>query len=831
MFEAPSTLDSILDRQRRSWLSGRGLSIEELLSGTSYANDADAQLDLVYHEIVIQEDLGLSPGFDEYVSRYPHLKQDLELHFEVHRAIHGQLLTETIPPWNETTWPESGPSLREIDPPINDYQIIRQLGRGGMAVVYQARHRQLHRDVALKLFQPGRALTSREVFRIRTEAEAIARFSHPNIVQIFEIGQTEGTPFLALELAEQGTLAQRLQKSPFTADAAASLIETLARALHHAHEHHVVHRDLKPANVLFSKDGTPKITDFGLAKVLQSSDVSAMDVSLTGEVLGTPRYMSPEQTLGQHADVGPVTDVYALGTLLYECLTGQAPFVAATVVDTIQKIREDDPLPPQRLQRTVPRDLQVICLHCLEKEPQRRYATAEELADDLQRFRCGEPISARPSPAWEKSWKWCCRRPAQAALIAIVVLGTVGTLATAATKVHAESARIAGMRNDVAGLMKQGRSALDADDLELAQSKFQAAWIKVLAEPALSDHETSVTGWLDHSRNALNRYRWKQRIPPREFDHRRDEALLASVLITPHFQAPTAEARTTIQEALDLTIPKDPGWKLERTQLVLLDSKLIAATSGVAQALERLEKDVTELASREIYQYQADLLRESGRDSEADAAQRLADQFPSNAVNSLFMSGMDLLRRRQYRQALADFDDVLTAEPEHFAARLFQAICFLQLHRPAEARVALTACLAQRPQFGWSHYFRSQTFSQVSDVIRSTQDLEAALESRPSDSLKYTALLCLGELYFMQQRTTDAITAITAATNLRPQEPSGRVHLAWAELFRGQCTSADREFTLALAAQPHNTAALLGKCVLRLRPQTSSNDALDIRAF
>ena len=290
---AQHLLEPLLDRQSRAWLSGSRVSVEELLADSAVRHDPDAQLDLIYNEIVLREELGEHPPADEYVRRYPHLRKDLELHFEVHRALGDAVLTETPRLQGMVTVPDAGPAAHAglSQPP--GYELIELLGRGGMGVVYKARHRGLRRHVALKMFEPGRVVLPREVVRFRTEAEAIARLQHPNIVQIFEIGEWNGLPFLALELAERGTLAQRLQKLPFTPRAAAELAETLARAVHHAHTHQIVHRDLKPANVLFAADGSVKLTDFGLAKVLEADEDAARDATRTGDPIGTPRYMAP----------------------------------------------------------------------------------------------------------------------------------------------------------------------------------------------------------------------------------------------------------------------------------------------------------------------------------------------------------------------------------------------------------------------------------------------------------------------------------------------------------------------------------------------------------
>jgi WD40 repeat protein len=336
--------------------------------------------------------------------------------------------------WRAATLPPLGD--HGAAPPLDrhavpGYELLGELGRGGMGVVYRARQTGLNRVVALKMILAGAHAAPADRARFRAEAEAAARLHHPNVVQVYEVGEAGGLPYLSLELCAD-SLEHRLDGTPWLPGPAAALVETLARAVHAAHEAGIVHRDLKPGNVLFAADGTLKITDFGLAKRL---DAAATGPTATGAVLGTPCYMAPEQTGRPSAPdvgagvspVGPATDVYALGTVLYELLTGRPPFKAATPLDTLLQVAHDEPVPPVRLAPKTPRDLQTIALKCLEKAPARRYPTALALADDLRRFLDDEPIRARPVPWWERAGKWAKRRPTAAALVAVSV-SAVGAL-------------------------------------------------------------------------------------------------------------------------------------------------------------------------------------------------------------------------------------------------------------------------------------------------------------------------------------------------------------------------------------------------------------------
>ncbi|HEY3963286.1 MAG TPA: serine/threonine-protein kinase, partial [Planctomycetaceae bacterium] len=328
------------------------------------------------------------------------------------------------PPLDDAPPPPPGADL----PLVSGYEVETVLGRGGMGIVYRARHLRLNRLVALKMLLAGAYATPHERARFQREAEDVARLQHPNIVQVHDVGDIAGRSYFTMELLDGGSLAHKLAGAPQPARQAAELVATLAGAVWAAHERGIVHRDLKPANILLTAEGTPKVTDFGLAR--RQTDGPAL--TQIGVAIGTPSYMAPEQARGRQDMVGTAADVYALGAILYELLTGRPPFRAATAAETVQQVISQEPVPLCRLNDRVPRDLETICSKCLNKEPTSRYGTAEELAQDLQRYLRGEPIMARPALPAERLLKWARRRRSLAAslvtgiLLAIVLAGVGG---------------------------------------------------------------------------------------------------------------------------------------------------------------------------------------------------------------------------------------------------------------------------------------------------------------------------------------------------------------------------------------------------------------------
>ena len=316
------------------------------------------------------------------------------------------------------------PVPRDAWPVIPQYEILEELGRGGMGIVLKARQTALGRIVAVKAILPQGPIREEQRRRFVREAKAMALLQHPNIVQIHEISQQGEHPYIIMEYVQGQSLSASLAQKPLAPRKAAELLVVLAGAVQAAHEQGVIHRDLKPNNILLAADGTPKICDFGLARHFE--DVA--DQTQTNHILGTPSYMAPEQVLGASATQGPAVDVYALGAVLYECLTGRPAFLADNPLDTMQLVVKQQPVPPRQWQPKTPRDLETICLKCLAKEPRRRYASARELAEDLQRYLVGEPIHARPVGLIERGWRWCRTHPSGATMISVAALAAIVVL-------------------------------------------------------------------------------------------------------------------------------------------------------------------------------------------------------------------------------------------------------------------------------------------------------------------------------------------------------------------------------------------------------------------
>jgi WD40 repeat protein len=411
----PPRLDALLEQQSACWVGRHPLLVEDLLAvAPELRDDPNALLDLIVHEITLRHRSGEDTQLGNYRIRFPWLADRLEVQLAIQR------LFESGSP--SKLGCQASSAVRQSSAPPG-YVIESEVGRGAMGIVYRARQETLNRVVALKVVLAGAEVGNDTLARVLVEAKAVARLQHPNVVQIFEVGEHGGFPFLALEYADGGNLARAFGGAPQPPRQVAEMVETLARAVHEVHNRGIIHRDLKPANILVTAGGVLKIADFGLAKLLEEGTARTD----SGAILGTPSYIAPEQLSGKSGRAGPACDIYALGTILYEGLTGRPPFHAETALQTLALVGFHDPIAPTRLTPRLPRDLEAVCLKCLEKDPRRRYSSAGSLAQDLRRFLDGRPTLARPMTFSGHTIAWARRQPVIAALLAsLIVIGGLG---------------------------------------------------------------------------------------------------------------------------------------------------------------------------------------------------------------------------------------------------------------------------------------------------------------------------------------------------------------------------------------------------------------------
>jgi WD40 repeat protein/serine/threonine protein kinase len=522
-FEAERRIDAVCQRFEDAWKAINPPRLEDFLGEAAGPERSVLLRELLRLELDYRRRNGDTPDLAKYLPRFPEDAALIREDFERGRRTRE---LSTPPPDGATPatiplkTPGGGTSPNAARLPSESvplgYEYMGKLGRGGQADVLKAWQIRLKREVALKVLRESGTLESGELERFRRDAEALAQLHHPNIVQVWDVGEHEGKPFFSMEYCDGGSLDKYLAGTPVPAHEAATLVETLALAMHAAHQRGMVHRDLKPANVLLSpwqpaengldsgKDRlplsnyVPKITDFGFAKKLDDG----ARLSVSGMVMGTPEYMPPEQAQGRSKEAGPPADVYALGAILYECLTGRPPFKAATQLDTLLQVVNDEPVPPNQLQPKTPRDLETVCLKCLNKKPHERYPNAEDLAEDLRRFLEGRPIQARPVSRRERALKWVRRRPALAVLAALLVLVSLAGFAG----VSWQWLRAEGEYQKAADLAEaRGRTA-HARSIALAYAEWRAGNAG-RAEQMLAECRPELCGWEWHYLRRLFRVR------------------------------------------------------------------------------------------------------------------------------------------------------------------------------------------------------------------------------------------------------------------------------------------------------------------------------------
>ena len=470
-------LDSPLARARRvhqacerfesDWRRGAQPRLEDFVDASCPEDRPALFSELLPLEIELRRERGDRPCSTEYLARFPDLENVIVETFRDPELAAGD--SPVTAAWNSDTLgadspgePASGRPVPPGEERVGDYLLLEEIARGGMGIVYKARHLELKRLVALKMILSGSLATPAERARFRREAELAANLDHPNIVPIYEVRDQDGMLFFSMKLVDGGNLAQHLATYARDPRATARLVVTLAQALHYAHGKGFIHCDLKPSNVLIDRDGQPQITDFGLARrTAQDSSLTA-----TGAILGTPSYMAPEQAAGQRQSIGPATDVYGLGAILYELLTGRPPFRTSTMMETVLQVLERDPVAPRELVPGLPRELETICLKCLEKMPEDRYPTAQELANDLERFLQGDVVEA--TGVFQKLRRWTRREPE--------VVSRIGGLSLVALLTEFNHQVLAQKTNDWVHYEVQGTLLLWAVSALLFQFLWRRGW-------------------------------------------------------------------------------------------------------------------------------------------------------------------------------------------------------------------------------------------------------------------------------------------------------------------------------------------------------------------
>ena len=808
------------------------------------------------------------------------------------------LRPEPVPTGQSTVPPSLAPAAANLleavpvrapaGPSIPGYEILGELGHGGMGVVYKAQQLRPRRLVALKVIRTGEYASEKEVARFKAEAEAVAQLNHPNIVPLYEVGEHAGQPYFSLEYIEGGSLDKVLKNTPQPPRDSARLVRALALAMQTAHQATppIIHRDLKPANILLAgaprptgsavvssqggkqtaaEEGasvsvrrgiaeyTPKVTDFGLAKQLDGSGDT-----VSGTIVGTPEYMAPEQAEGRNRDMDARTDVYALGAILYECLTGRPPFKGATLMDTLEQVRIQEPVPPSRLEPKLPRDLETVCLKCLHKESRRRYASAAELADDLQRYLDGRPVLARPVSSWERALKWARRRPAQAALaaalLAVVLAGGAGALfyglykdqqaATLAERLE-QRRRADQLSARVYALETRGRAAEDGGRYAEAKQHWDQALATLEASPGadqaeLRDRlqegrqraERQLEKLAENRALLAERQDFQNRLGP--FEQHRDQVLFHAVSLRDQDAAADAavvrrEAPATL-EKLGLTVGKKPealAAGLRRWQRPAESARQIAALAAecyqvllvwaeaeaVAQPRQALTLLNAAAALRSVHRLptprlfhlrRARLLERLGDKTGARTERDRAAAVKGHSALDEFQTALEEFRKRRVKEAAAACEATLSLEADHFWAQYLKALCHLKQQNWESAKVGFQACLGRRSAPPASLLaLCGLTHGQLKEFAAAEILFTRALAAADEDSTRAYVRTTRSVVRLKAGRWDDARRDLLAAIDLQPKAYQGHVNLAQAYAGQKQYDLALKALNRALELQQH----------------------------
>ncbi|MFN0021724.1 MAG: protein kinase domain-containing protein [Pirellulaceae bacterium] len=713
-------------------------------------------------------------------------------------------------------------------PEIPGYRMDAVLGQGGMGVVYKAWHLRLNRPVALKMLLSGPYARPQELERFLREAEAVAALNHPNIVQIHDSGEVEGRPYFTMELVEGGSLARKLSGTPLSASEAASLMVEVAAAVEAAHRSGIIHRDLKPANILLTADGALKVSDFGLARQQDSGS----GITLTGVPLGTPSYMAPEQARGEKDAVSPATDIYSLGAILYECLTGRPPFKAETMAATLQQVLADEPVSPARLNPRVPRDLETICLKCLNKEPHKRYASSQTLADDLGRFQLGEPIKARPVGLVERAVCWVRRRPALAGALASGVLLAAALIATVVWWNGQRAALAATSVAYAEADLSESKRLRDKGDFTASSAVLQRANDRLggIVPPELHDRlaaafaNLELVSRLDAIRMGRSVLRGKDyEIDTAQADRDYEEVFRSAGLGTDQEEVKIVAARVGDSPARkELVAALDDwaacthdkrrrAWLLRVVQLADPDSwrDLVRDPDPEAWADRTRLTELTRTAPVEKESVQlldalGRRLLNAGGEMEAVAYLRRVQQAHPGDFYANNMLGNALVDVDQFGDAVGYFRAALALRPGSTVARGNLGYALLLLQQWDEARVVNEELIRIDPANGWAHVSLGEVLRRQGHTDLAIEHLQRALPLvEPSSRPHRVLAFALQE----RKRWGEAIHHFRQAAALSPDKAWHQYDLGMALNSPGHQDEAIEYLRKTLALDPRYPAA------------------------
>jgi tetratricopeptide (TPR) repeat protein len=724
-------------------------------------------------------------------------------------------------------------------PQISGYEIQAILGRGGMGIVYKARHLRLSRVVALKMLQAGAYAGAHERARFQREAQVVAGLRHANIVQVYDVGDHDGCPFFTMELLEGGSLVQALAGTPRPARQMAGLLVVLAEAVQVAHQAGIVHRDLKPGNILLTAQGAPKVADFGLARHFEGEPA----LTLSGTRMGTPSYMAPEQVVGKARMIGPAADIYALGALLYEMLTGRPPFRGVTAAETERQVMDEEPVAPSRLNTKLPRDLETICLKCLSKEPQRRYASAAALADDLKRFVEGRPIQARPVSWVERSWRWCRRNPTMAALLitalALVALASGGAVwlvqqrAELRNEVLTTMAQAARLRegfhfHEALQLLEQVRQRVDRAGLKDLRRQVDKATADVNLAQRLDDARTRAAA-LAHVDGI--------------FDLAAVEPLYAAALadaglgrVGDDSQAVAAAVRASALRP-ELVAALDDWASVAadlRRRAWLLAVARGADPDGARDRLRqpdlwldaaRLTRVAKELRVDELSPQLASALGRVSRQSGGEAVALLTaaqKRFPQDfRVN--FELAWQLNQQGRWDEALGYFRSALALRPDSSAAYNGLGEVLRSMRRGDEAIEPLKQALRLDPRNMVAHYNLALVFHATGRLDEAIDHFQQALSIDPESGALHNNV---GMALRARGRLDEAIEHLRESVRIKPNSADGQVNLGRALHETGRTDEAVSHVQESVRLDPKNALAQ-GDLAFLLRAKGRLAEAID----